>query len=224
MMAGLVTPEQAGRMMQAVEQHLESPFGVEMLAPAYTAMREDVGRLTQKFPGSAENGSVYNHAAAFYVFGLYSIRQPNHAWRVLRKMLPGPAEEDLLQRGQLPAFIPNYYRGAWRQYPETAGRSSQLFNTGTASWFYRILIEELFGLRGCREGLRIDPQLPREWNEASVTREFRGARFEVSYRRESPGEGMRIQVDGKNLAGNVISHFETGNICQVEVILGDAAR
>jgi cellobionic acid phosphorylase len=223
MMAGLATPERAGRMIHTVEQHLESPFGVEMLAPAYTAMREDVGRLTQKFPGSAENGSVYNHAAAFYVFGLYSIRQPDHAWRVLRKMLPGPAEEDLLQRGQLPLFIPNYYRGAWRQYPNTAGRSSQLFNTGTASWFYRILIEELFGLKGCREGLRIDPQLPSQWNEASVTRKFRGARFEVRYRRESPGEGMRIQVDGENLAGNVIRHFETSSTCRVEVILGVAA-
>jgi len=223
MMAGIASPQQAGQMMQAVEQHLESPYGVEMLAPAYTAMREDVGRLTQKFPGSAENGSVYNHAAAFYVHGLYSIRQPDRAWRILRKMLPGPASEDLLQRGQLPAFIPNYYRGAWRQHPHTAGRSSQLFNTGTASWFYRILIEDLFGLEGCREGLRIDPQLPRDWSEASVTRKFRGARFEVRYRRESPRGGIRIEVDRKILPGNVIGDIEAGNAYRIEVVLGEIA-
>ena len=34
-------------------------------------MREDIGRLTQKHPGHAENGSIYNHTAIFYVLALY---------------------------------------------------------------------------------------------------------------------------------------------------------
>jgi cellobiose phosphorylase len=38
-----------------------------------------------------------------------------------------------------------YYRGAYYQHPRTAGRSSQLFNTGTVSWVYRCLVEGLFG-------------------------------------------------------------------------------
>ena len=61
-----------------------------MFAPAYTAMREDVGRVTQKFPGAAENGSVYNHAAAFYVYALYGAGRSDHAYRLLRRMIPGP--------------------------------------------------------------------------------------------------------------------------------------
>ncbi len=63
--AGIATPEQAGLLLDAVEQQLSSPYGTEMLAPAYEAMRDDIGRVTQKHPGSAENGSVYNHASAF---------------------------------------------------------------------------------------------------------------------------------------------------------------
>ncbi len=88
-------------------------------------MREDVGRVTQKHPGSAENGSVYNHAAAFYIYGLYHIgEQQDTAYRLLRKMLPGEDMQDIVQRGQLPVFIPNYYRGAYRQFPRTAGKSA----------------------------------------------------------------------------------------------------
>ncbi|MEI9905642.1 MAG: hypothetical protein WDN06_18140 [Asticcacaulis sp.] len=45
-------------------------------------------------------------------------------------MLPGPDEGDYARRGQMPVFVPNYYRGAWRQHPEAAGRSSHLFQHG----------------------------------------------------------------------------------------------
>ena len=79
-------------------------------------------------------------------------------------MIPGPDLADYVQRGQLPVYIPNYYRGAWRQHPRTAGRSSQLFNTGTVAWVYRCLVEELFGLKGDKHGLLIQPQLPTHWN------------------------------------------------------------
>src|SRR5690625_8008733 len=60
-LAGTCTEQQREKMIAAVEAQLETPYGVMMLAPSYTAMREDVGRVTQKHPGSAENGSVYNH-------------------------------------------------------------------------------------------------------------------------------------------------------------------
>lgn len=191
-------------LIKAVEEQLETPYGVAMLAPAFTAMRDDVGRVTQKFPGSAENGSVYNHAAVFYIFSLLSIGEGERAFRLLRQMIPGPDEADLLQRGQLPVFIPNYYRGAYYQHPRTAGRSSQLFNTGTVSWVYRCLIEGIFGLKGCTEGLQVEPQLPAAWQTASATRQFRGACYKVNYQRSSTTEHMKITVDQTPITGNVL--------------------
>jgi len=125
-LSGAANAEQQTSIIKAIEQQLETPYGVEMLAPAYTAMRDDVGRLTQKWPGVAENGSVYNHASAFYIYALYQIKQSDRAFKVLRQMIPSTESTDLIQRGQLPVFIPNYYRGAFRQFNRTAGRSSQL--------------------------------------------------------------------------------------------------
>ena len=69
---------------------------MEKLAPSFTAMREDVGRVTQKHPGSAENGAVYNHAAAFYIYALYLVGEKDNAYRLLRKMIPGPDSEDII--------------------------------------------------------------------------------------------------------------------------------
>ncbi|WP_407351185.1 GH36-type glycosyl hydrolase domain-containing protein [Luteimonas sp. R10] len=218
-LAGTADERRRALMIRAVEAQLETPYGVMMLAPAYTGMREDVGRLTQKFPGSAENGAVYNHAAAFYVHALYAIGESDRAWRLLRRMLCGPDDADYLQRGQLPVFIPNYYRGAWRQYPRTAGRSSQLFNTGTVAWVYRALIEDLFGLKGGPGGLRVAPQLPREWRTARAERAFRGARFDVRYARQPGADGMQVRVDGEPLRGDRIGDIQPGRAYRIDVRL-----
>ena len=124
MLADIADAQQRAKILRAVEQQLDSPWGMMMLAPAFTRMHEHIGRVTQKFPGSAENGSIYNHAAAFMIHALYRAGESERAWTQLRRMLPGPSDEDLLRRGQLPVFIPNYYRGAVHQHPRTAGRSS----------------------------------------------------------------------------------------------------
>lgn len=218
-LGGAADADKKSLMIKAVEEQLETPYGVMMLAPAYTAMRDDVGRVTQKFPGSAENGSVYNHAAVFYVYSLYTIGESDRAFRLLRQMLAGPDTTDYLQRGQMPVYIPNYYRGAYYQHPRTAGRSSQLFNTGTVSWVYRSLIEGTFGLKGCPEGLRIEPQLPSDWETAKAKRLFRGAIFDVTYSRNAALTAPQVQVNGQVIANNLIDKIETGRTYQVAVTL-----
>ena len=219
LLSGAADNDQRARMLAAVDAHLVSPYGVTMYDPPYTRMREDVGRVTQKFPGTAENGAVYNHAAAFYLYSLYRVGDADRAWQVLRAMLPSPAPEDCLQRGQLPVFVPNYYRGAWRLHPRTAGRSSQLFNTGTAAWMYRCLVEHLFGLRGEGDALRIAPQLPSHWPSARATRHFRGATFDVVIQRVAGVVRTRVAVDGVEQDDNVLRNVENGRTYQVRVDL-----
>ncbi|ESQ76320.1 GH36-type glycosyl hydrolase domain-containing protein [Asticcacaulis sp. AC402] len=218
LMGGVADDTKKPIMIRAIEAELETLFGVEMLAPAYTHMREDVGRLTQKHPGVAENGSVYNHAAAFYIYSLYQVGESDKAFELLRRMLVGPDDADYLRRGQMPVFVPNYYRGAQRQFPEAAGRSSHLFNTGTVSWIYRSVIEGLFGLKGCRDGLRISPQLPSQWPTARVTRRFRGAIFDLAIRSDAAVTTTTVICSGATVDGNLIRGFESGKTYYVEVV------
>ena len=217
MLGGAASDEQRTRMLAAIETQLETPHGVAMFNPPYSRMRDDVGRVTQKHPGAAENGAVYNHAAAFYIHALYDAGEGDRAYRALRRMLPGPDQADYLQRGQLPVFIPNYYRGAHQQYPRTAGRSSQLFNTGTAAWAYRSVIEGLCGLHGDALGLRVRPQLPAAWNELSARREFRGAIFHLRVRRTGTA---KVLLDGEPLPDGLVRGIEAGREYRLDVELG----
>ncbi len=217
-LGGAANPQQITSMLAEIEAQLESPYGVTMFAPPYSAMRDDVGRVTQKYPGSAENGSVYNHAAVFYIYSLYTIGESDRAYKLLRQMIPGPTEADYLQRGQLPIFIPNYYRGAHREYPRTAGRSSQLFNTGTVSWAYRCFVEGLCGVKGDADGLTINPQMPSAWNSMKVEREFRGARFFLNIERAEVNE-VKVMRDGIYLPDARVTDIVAGAEYHLQVYI-----
>lgn len=218
LLSGAASAEQRARMLAAIEAQLDTPHGVSMFAPPYSRMRDDVGRVTQKHPGSAENGAVYNHAASFYVHALYGCGEGDRAFSALRRMIPGPDEADLLQRGQLPVFIPNYYRGAHQQLPRTAGRSSQLFNTGTAAWAYRCVIEGLCGLRGTAQGLRVAPQLPSHWDRLDAEREFRGAQFTLQARRTGVAS-PQVRLDGQPLPDGLVREVVAGRRYRLDVEL-----
>jgi len=218
-LGGAANRQQVSRILPQVDSQLTTPYGVLMFAPPFTKMREDIGRVTQKAIGSAENGAVYNHAGVFYIYSLYKLGgQQDRAFTHLRQLIPGPSEADYRQRGQLPIYIPNYYRGGWREFPRTAGRSSQLFNTGTVSWAYRCVIEGLCGLRGDAEGLVIRPQLPSAWDAIKVTREFRGATFHLDIRRADV-EDVTVKLGDKVLPEPRITGFKAGETYRLSVLV-----
>lgn len=216
MLSDAANNEQKERLMQSVRQLLDGSYGTAMLAPAYTQMQEDIGRVTQKFPGTAENGSIYNHAAAFYIYSLLKEKRSDEAFALIKKMLGNDEPKQVMQRGQLPVFIPNYYRGAYQQYPSDAGKSSHMFNTGTASWILRCFIEEIFGLKGDRVGLNISPKLPSSWTTARANRHFRGATFEVVYH-QIAGAKTQVWVNAELIQGTLIRDIESGRHYQVVV-------
>ena len=215
-LADIVSDEQRDFILTSIDTNLITPYGPEMLNPAFTKMHEHIGRVTQKFPGTAENGSVYNHAAIFYIYSLYKINDGDQAFRLMKSMLSGRCEDDLLRRGQLPVFIPNYYRGAYKLLPETAGISSQMFNTGTVSWYYRCILEGLIGFVGNMEGATIQPCLPSDWAQLKAVRKFRGATFNIHILR---GVKAGVTINGESIPGSTIRDIKPGVTYDIEVII-----
>jgi len=214
-LSGAASDNQQVAMISAISNQLTTPQGVMMLAPSYTSMVEDIGRVTQKHPGVSENGSVYNHAAIFYIYALYQAGQNNLAFDLLSKMLPSLDNAEVT--GQLPIYVPNYYRGAYHQFPKQAGRSSHLFNTGTISWLYRCLVEELCGLKGCVRGLQISPKLPTAIKHLSGQRQFRGAIIDFTIEQASDVTSVEMLLDKQGIESNVLENLQAGQHYQLQV-------
>ncbi len=216
-LCGAVNDDALKPLLAQVNQRLLSPHGVQMLAPSFTQMVEDIGRVTQKSAGVAENGSVYNHAAAFFAYALYQIGESEQGLEILMRMI-GPTQPNV-GYDQLPSFIPNYYRGAYLQFPDYAGRSSQLFNTGTVAWVYRCINEELCGVKGEGLGAIIEPKIPASWQEFSYQRPFRGATLDVVVSRSPSVSRQKLTVDGVVQSANRIDYVQPGHDYKIKVVL-----
>jgi len=215
LLSGAASTEQQSKMVEAINQQLMTPQGVMMLAPSYTEMVEDIGRITQKYPGVSENGSVYNHAAIFYAYSLYQVNQADAAFDVIKKMLP--SFENSAITGQLPLYIPNYYRGAYHQFPQHAGRSSHLFNTGTIAWLYRCLVEELCGLKGGNGVLHILPKLPKELTKISGQRIFRKTIINFTIEKSAEILTQETILDNRHIKNNQLEGLISERVYQLKV-------
>jgi len=217
MLSGAASEQQQESMLDEIKRQLMTPFGVMMIAPSYTSMVEDIGRVTQKHPGVSENGSVYNHAAIFYAYSLYQQGQADLAFEVIEKMMP--SLEQCLQTGQLPVYVPNYYRGAYHQYPKQAGRSSHLFNTGTISWLYRCIVEELCGLKGNSAGLLVNPKLPSQLNRLGGQRRFKGAVIDFNIVRCNKVGSIETRLDHQLISDNQLVGLKAGTNYRLDVLV-----
>ncbi len=216
-MAGVTDDARRQSCIDAVESHLQTPSGPMTLSPAYTQMHEGVGKLTLKSPGHLENGSVYCHASTFYAYALYQAGEGERAYSVLRDLLTGSENNPITRSGQLPLYIPNAYLGL--PCGRNAGKSTHSPNTGTAAWYLRTVVDCLMGVRSEVNGIRVDPQLPKDWPSVKVIRRWRGATFTIDMVRDASVSAIEVTLDGSPLADRLIPVPEEGSEHQVHVRL-----
>jgi cellobiose phosphorylase len=106
------------------------------------------------------------------------------------------------------------------QVQEVAGASGYAWRTGTAGWFCQVLVEYILGARRSYDGLVIDPCLPAELPEASVTRKFRGATYHIHIKNRADGcKGPRsITLNDQAIEGDLLPLATSGEY-RVEVVM-----
>lgn len=191
-------------------QKLATPVGHQLLKPSYTVKsRNEVGRIADQLPGMFENGSIYTHGEAFYLYALACDNQPDRWYEEIMKTLPSNLVPDLSTSA--PHQQSNFFVG-----PDHPIYGTNLYSnfTGSLAW-YRRSIEKIIGVIPEFDGLRIAPMPPRAWNSYRVTRMFRGRRFDITFRR---GKENSIKLNGKE-CGNLIQteKLEKGKRYKVEV-------
>ncbi|HEX9943891.1 MAG TPA: glycosyl hydrolase family 65 protein [Thermoanaerobaculia bacterium] len=210
-------PERAAACLAAVKEHLVTPAGALLLAPAYDVPDETIGYITRYAPGLRENGGVYTHAATWAIAAAAKMRDAELVGQLLTAI--NPAIKDPERYWAEPYVLPGNVDGPTSPHHGRAGWS---WYTGSAAWLPRVISEWVLGVRPTWEGLRFDPCLPPSWHRAAMRRPWRGARLQIEIEREpglAPGE-VEVEVDGRPLAGGVLAEVEAGSEPRVWVRYG----
>jgi len=183
----------AGRDQQVWKTvaQLATPVGHMLLTPPYThRSRSNVGRIADQKPGLFENGSIYLHGEAFYLYALICTGQADECYRQMMQTLPACVVPDI-------ATGPRHQQSNFTVGPDHPQFGTQLFSnfTGSVSW-YRRVIEKMLGVIADFDAMIIDPRPPSDWNEYEVHKLWRNRTVYVHFRRGGPA-GQRITLNGK---------------------------
>ena len=215
--SGIAAEDKQLKAMDSVTKLLLKKNGTLLLHPAYTKPDEMIGYLTRYAPGRRENGGVYSHAATWSIWAYSLLKQNKNSFEAFRRMCPvyngmNPDEynaEPYVTPGNIDGpDSPNYGMGGWTWY------------TGSAAWFQKVIVDWILGIRATKDGLLIDPCVPEEWKEYSVTRIFRNTTYNISVINQS-GSGNNVDyitVDGKKQKNNILSIAQKKTI-EVKVYL-----
>lgn len=197
------TAQDADALMDLVEARLKCPYGYVLNTPSYTKPDSGIGRITSFEPGAYENGSVYCHGVTFKIAADCAIGRPDRALETMKLLFPSNAANPAYPGHVEPYAITNMYLGPANL---RAGQSIYGWATGSAGWLFRIIVEDLIGVRADYDGLRIHPSLPSAWKEVSVRREFRGGVYRIVIRNPMglADGAVRLTLDGAPLEGNLI--------------------
>ena len=199
---------QAEKALDSVKERLDTKYGVMILQPAYTRYHEELGEVSSYPPGYKENAGIFCHNNPWVSIAETVIGRGERAFEVYKKTCPAYIEEISEIHRTEPYIYCQMVAGRDAKF-HGEGKNSWL--TGTAAWTFVNISQYILGLYPTHKGLSINPCVPKDFGDFSLTRVFRGGKYEISVSNPDKVEkGVKsLIVNGKKTEGCVIP-FEEG--------------
>lgn len=187
---------------------------VQLFTPPFDAGPLEPGYIKGYLPGIRENGGQYTHAACWVVQALIRLGRTEEAWKVYEMISPvsltQKAEDVMNYRGEPYVIAADVY-----DHPQHVGHVGWTWYTGSASWYYRVGLEEILGFRLRGNRLQIDPSVPSHWRSFQINYRYRGSTtYHIHVEQHAKGTaGFRL--DGKLVVGDWITLVDDGQDHQI---------
>ena len=216
-LSGAATEEKGKMAMDSVDKYLFTEYGIMLNAPSYTVPDDDIGFVTRVYPGVKENGSIFSHPNPWAWAAECVLGRGDRAMKFYNALCPYYQNDKIEIRESEPYSYCQFIMG---KDHTGFGRARHPFMTGSGGWAYFSVTRYMLGIRPDFDELKINPCIPAEWERFHVTREWRGATYEIEI--ENPNAVMKgvkeIKVDGNKVER--IEVQKKGTVHNVTVVMG----
>jgi cellobiose phosphorylase len=191
----------AVKALDSVEKHLGTPHGLVLHNPGFTKYYLHLGEISSYPAGYKENAGIFCHNNPWVMIAETVTGRGDKAFDYYTRTNPS-AREGISEVHRCEPYV--YAQMIAGKEAVKPGEAKNSWLTGAAAWNYVAITQHILGIRPAFEGLEVKPVFPSGWNGFDVTRNFRGVRYEVSVKREGPGNAISLEVDGKSIPGTLI--------------------
>ncbi|SLM62712.1 MULTISPECIES: glycoside hydrolase family 94 protein [Dickeya] len=203
--------------MRALDERLVDTHAglIRLLTPPFDGHGPNPGYIQGYLPGVRENGGQYTHGAIWAVMAFARMGNTERAWQLWAMINPinhtltaqAVAQykvEPYVMSADVYSVAPHQGRGGWSWY------------TGSAGWAYRLLTEELLGIRRYGPVFTVHARLPHDWPFISMIYQHGNTRYQITVSRGS--NAYSVALDGVMLADDSIPLHDDGKTHHVDII------
>ncbi|MBR5379280.1 MAG: N,N'-diacetylchitobiose phosphorylase [Clostridia bacterium] len=174
--SGAATRDQAEKSMASVHELLNTPNGIELMAPIYRGFAFDGAVMGLFNPNTKENGSIFCQTQGWAILAEALLGHGDRAFEYFKESCPAAYNDRAEVRESEPYVHTQFIEGHGTPQP---GRAHVHWLTGTASTVMVGMVEGILGLRPTPEGLRIMPSIPAGWDGFTMDKTFRGKKLHI---------------------------------------------
>ena len=219
-LAGVGVKEgKAQQALDSVKERLDSKYGIMLLQPAYTRYHLELGEITSYPPGYKENAGIFCHNNPWVSIAETVIGRGGRAFEIYKKTCPAYLEGISEIHRTEPYCYSQMIAG---RDAATFGEAKNSWLTGTAAWTFVNISQYILGIQPSLDGLCINPCVPADFGDFTITRRFRGAVYHIEVK--NPGHLEKgvpsLIVDGETIEGNVVPFVEGKKEYHVTAVMG----
>lgn len=208
------------KALESVDKYLNSTHGLVLNQPAFTKYYIEYGEISTYPAGYKENAGIFCHNNAWIICAEAFVGHGDKAFEYYSKIAPAYREEKYSDLHRTEPYV--YAQMIAGKDAKRHGEAKNSWLTGTAAWNFVAVSQYILGVIPDWDGLKIDPSIPHEWDGFTISRQFRGATYDVTVK--NPNHVCKgvvsVTVDGKAIEGNVLPVFSDGKSHAVEVVMG----
>lgn len=217
-LSGMASQDRGEQAMDAVDENLYSDYGLHLNAPSFSTPNDDIGFVTRVYQGVKENGAIFSHPNPWAWVAEAKLGRGDRAMKFYDALNPYNQNDMIETRMAEPYSYVQFIMGRDHQ---DHGRANHPWLTGTSGWAYFAVTNFILGIQTGFDGLTINPCIPTEWPGFEVTREWRGATYNINVTNpDHVSKGIKsIMINGQTVDGAIVPQTE-GSVNTVTVVMG----
>lgn len=209
----------AAKALDSVKERLDTKYGIMLLNPAYTRYHVELGEISSYPPGYKENAGIFCHNNPWISCAETVIGRGDRAFEIYRKTCPAYCE-DISEIHRTEPYV--YSQMIAGRDAVFHGEAKNSWLTGTAAWTFVNISQYILGIIPTLDGLSINPCIPSDFGDFSITRKFREGIYNIQITNpDRVQKGIKeMTVDGVSVDGHTIPYVKGKTEYNVSVVMG----
>ena len=190
---------------------------IKLLTPAFTGIEINPGYIKKYPEGVRENGGQYTHSSIWLIKAFAQLGFLDDAIRYLEMINPithTETKEKTLKYKIEPYVLPgDIYSNKFMN-----GRGGWSWYTGSSSWYYKVCLEDILGLKKKGNKLYLPNQKSKVWENYEIQYRYKSNLYNIKVCENNDTQGLReIIVNGIKQEENYIILKNENKIENVEI-------